>query len=46
MLMYATRAEARRAIFTWTTWYNAERIHTTLDGSAPPESEQQYLQGS
>ena len=44
--VYATRAEARRAIFTWTTWYNTERIHTTLDGAAPLEWEQQYLQAS
>ena len=44
--VYATRAEARRAIFTWVTWYNTERIHTTLDGAAPIEWEQQYLQAS
>jgi len=44
--VYATRAEARRAIFTWITWYNADRIHTTLDGAAPLEWEHQYLQAS
>jgi len=44
--VYATRAEARRAIFAWVTWYNTERIHTTLDGSAPLEWEQQYRQAS
>jgi len=42
--VFATRAEARRAIFRWITWYNGSRIHTTLDGIPPIEWEQQYLQ--
>ena len=44
--VFATRAEARRAIFRWINWYNAERLHTTLDGVPPIEWEQQYRQAS
>jgi putative transposase len=32
---YATRADARRAIFAWINWYNTRRLHTSL-GSVPP----------
>ena len=42
--VFATRAEARRAIFRWINWYNTRRIHTTLGGMPPTEWEQQYLQ--
>jgi len=31
--VFATRAEARRAIFRWINWYNTARLHTTLNGS-------------
>ena len=41
---FATRAEARRAIFKWINWYNTTRIHTTLGGIPPIKWEQQYLQ--
>jgi transposase InsO family protein len=33
--VFATRAEARRAIFKWINWYNTERIHTSLGDLAP-----------
>jgi len=44
--VFATRAEARRSIFRWINWYNASRLHTSLDGVPPIEWEQQYLQAS
>lgn len=43
---FATRADARRSIFRWINWYNASRLHTSLDGVPPIEWEQQYLQAS
>lgn len=39
---FATRAEARRAIFRWINWYNTSRIHTTLGGIPPIEWEQRH----
>jgi putative transposase len=44
--VFATRAEARRAIFRWINWYNTSRLHTSLDGVPPIEWEQQYRQAS
>jgi putative transposase len=44
--MFATRAEARRAIFRWINWYNTSRLHTGLNGIPPAEWEQQYRQAS
>jgi len=44
--VYATRAQARRAIFKWINWYNARRIHTSLGDLAPNEWEQQYRQAA
>lgn len=44
--MFATRAEARRAIFKWINWYKTSRLHSTLDDVPPIEWEQQYLQAS
>jgi putative transposase len=44
--IFATRAEARRAIFKWINWYNTSRLHSSLDHVAPIEWEQQYLQAS
>ncbi len=44
--IFATRAEARRAIFRWINWYNTSRLHTTLNGIPPIEWEQQYRQAS
>lgn len=44
--VFATRAEARRQIFKWIAWYNANRLHTSL-GSIPPfEWEEQYAQAA
>ncbi len=44
--VFATRAEARRAIFRWINWYNTARLHSTLNDVAPLEWEQQYRQAS
>lgn len=44
--VFATRAEARRAIFRWINWYNTTRLHSTLDHIPPIEWEQRYLQAS
>ena len=44
--VFATRAEARRAIFKWINWYNTKRLHSTLDHVSPLEWEQQYRQAS
>ena len=41
---FATRAEARQAIFRWINWYNSQRLHSSLDYIPPIEWEQQYLQ--
>jgi transposase InsO family protein len=44
--VFATRAEARRAIFKWINWYNTKRLHSTLNDVAPLEWEQHYAQAS
>ena len=44
--VFATRAEARRAIFRWITWYNTTRQHSSLDHTSPINWEQQYRQAS
>ncbi len=44
--VFATRAEARRAIFRWINWYNTTGLHTSLNSIPPIEWEQQYLQAS
>lgn len=44
--VFATRAEARRAIFRWINWYNTKRLHSTLGDVPPIEWEQQYQQAS
>jgi putative transposase len=41
---FATRAEARRAIFMWINRYNRSRIHTTLGMLPPIEYEATYNQ--
>ena len=41
---FATRAEARRAIFAWINRYNSRRRHSTLGYIAPIAWEQQYCQ--
>lgn len=40
--VFATRAEARRAIFRWITWYNTKRLHSSLGHIPPIEWEQSY----
>ena len=44
--VFATRAEARRAIFRWINWYNSTRQHSSLEHTAPIIWEQQYRQAS
>ena len=44
--VFATRAEARRKIFTWINWYNSTRLHSSLDHTSPNRWEQQYQQAS
>ncbi len=44
--MFATRAEARRAIFRWINWYNSKRLHSSLNHTPPVEWEKQYQQAS
>jgi putative transposase len=44
--VFATRAEARRAIFRWINWYNTSRLHSTLNDVPPLEWEQRYRQAS
>ena len=41
---FATRADARRAIFAWINRYNSRRRHSTLGYIAPIAWEQQYRQ--
>lgn len=41
---FATRAQARRAIFKWINWYNRERLHSTLGYLSPNQWETQYGQ--
>ena len=36
----ATQEEARLAIFEWITWYNNERLHSSLDYMTPREYEE------
>ena len=40
---FATRAEARQAIIRWIEgWYNARRLHSTLNYLTPIEKEAHY----
>jgi putative transposase len=39
---FRTRAEARTAIFAWLHYYNARRLHSTLQHMTPLEWEQQH----
>lgn len=39
---FATRADARRAIFTWINWYNRTRRHSSLSYLSPQNWEQRY----
>lgn len=42
---FATKSEARRAIFSWIIWYNATRLHTSIGARPPVEYEQHLAQG-
>jgi transposase InsO family protein len=37
---FATKEEARLAVFEWITWYNNERLHSSLDYMSPREFEE------
>jgi putative transposase len=41
---FATRAEARRAIFAWINHYNQRRLHSSLGYQTPTQWEDQYRQ--
>ncbi len=41
---FATRAEARAAVFEWINWYNHERLHTSLQMQSPLEFEQTHTE--
>jgi transposase InsO family protein len=43
---FATRAEARREIFSWLNWYNATRLHSSLDYCPPIEYEENLIKQS
>lgn len=43
---FATRAEARNAIFTWLNWYNQTRLHSSIGNHPPAEYEQHLAQQS
>ncbi|SNR47831.1 Integrase core domain-containing protein [Haloechinothrix alba] len=41
---FATRAQARQAIFVWIqAWYNRRRLHSALGYASPEQWEQQEL---
>jgi putative transposase len=37
---FVTRHEARLAVFEWISWYNNERLHSSLDYMSPREFEE------
>jgi transposase InsO family protein len=37
---FATRADARAAVFEWLNWYNTDRLHSALHYRPPVEYEQ------
>lgn len=39
---FATRAEARAAVFEWLIWYNTDRLHSALEYRPPLEYEQHH----
>ena len=43
---FATRAEARQAIFRWINWYNTSRLHSALNHIPPAEWEAGYPKAS
>ncbi len=40
---FATKAEGRRAIFSWIIWYNSTRLHTSI-GNRPPIEFERHLE--
>jgi transposase InsO family protein len=42
---FATKAQARAAIFSWIIWYNAARLHTSIGNRPPLEYEQRLVAG-
>jgi transposase InsO family protein len=41
---FATRAEARAAVFEWINWCNHERLHISLQMQSPVEFEQNHTE--
>lgn len=39
---FATRDEARQAVFEWLIWYNAERLHSSIGYMSPMEFEESW----
>ena len=39
---FPTKEEARLAVFEWITWYNNERLHSSLDYMSPREFEESW----
>jgi len=39
---FATKDEARRAVFEWLIWYNNERLHSSIDYMSPMEFEESW----
>jgi transposase InsO family protein len=39
---FATREEARQAIFEWLIWYNSERLHSSIGYVSPMEFEESW----
>jgi transposase InsO family protein len=39
---FATKQEARVALFEWVLWYNNERLHSSLDYMSPREFEESF----
>jgi transposase InsO family protein len=40
--VWATRAEARRAVFAYLNYYNRDRLHSTLNRQTPHEARARY----
>lgn len=40
---YATKEQARVALFEWLVWYNRERLHSSIGYCPPEEYEEQHL---
>jgi putative transposase len=39
---FATKEDARLAIFEWIMWYNNERLHSSLGYASPQEFEESW----